>query len=236
MPKAFCIADLKPANIMLDGGAKWVMTDFGLAGLTDQNSGLLTSAAEPRLHGPEQLAGKEVTAQSDLYSLVWFFMKSSPVSGRLPPKLCRIGARRDLHSEQPSSVVKDSIRRLSASFLRCLEAEPGSRPESALRVAGALPGGDPLAAALAAANALSRNGGWAGETAGLASRIAMACLAAILIGLAGAVYVAIQHSALDRNGRGAVARSAGAESPRDDCALWIWQASRRTVFSTSTTT
>ena len=35
-------------------------------------------------------------------------------------------------------------------ILRCLEAEPHSRPSSALQVAAALPGGDPLAAALAA--------------------------------------------------------------------------------------
>ena len=34
--------------------------------------------------------------------------------------------------------------------LRCLEPDPANRPRSALAVAAALPGGDPLAAALAA--------------------------------------------------------------------------------------
>ena len=35
-------------------------------------------------------------------------------------------------------------------ILRCLDADPARRPSSALAIAAALPGGDPLAAALAA--------------------------------------------------------------------------------------
>ena len=60
-----------------------------------------------------------------------------------------------------------------------------------LRLAAALAAGETPSPEMVAA---------AGETSGLAPRIAMACLTAILIGLAGAVYATIRHSALDRMG------------------------------------
>ena len=194
--------DLKPANIMLDGRGQVVMTDFGLAGLTDQIQGADIRSGTPAYMAPEQLAGKEVTAQSDLYSLglvlYEVFTGKRAFTAEALAELVRGGTSTP---SKPSSVVKDLDPAIERVILRCLEAEPGSRPESALRVAGALPGGDPLAAALAAGETPSPEMvAAAGETAGLASRIAMACLAAILIGLAGAVYVAIQHSALDRMG------------------------------------
>ena len=50
----------------------------------------------------------------------------------------------------PSSVVRDLDPTIERAIQRCLEREPAKRPPSALAVAAALPGGDQLAAALAA--------------------------------------------------------------------------------------
>ncbi len=50
----------------------------------------------------------------------------------------------------PSSIVRDLDPAVERVILRCLERDPNRRPASALAVAAALPGGDPLAAALAA--------------------------------------------------------------------------------------
>src|SRR5690606_27697852 len=57
--------DFKPANVMLDGAGHVRITDFGLAGL----SGETIRAGTPAYMAPEQLAGGEVTARSDVYSL-----------------------------------------------------------------------------------------------------------------------------------------------------------------------
>ena len=57
--------DFKPANVMLDGGGKVRITDFGLAGAT----GEIVRAGTPAYMAPEQLAGGEVTARSDIYAL-----------------------------------------------------------------------------------------------------------------------------------------------------------------------
>ncbi len=61
--------DLKPANIMLDGRGQVVITDFGLAGVADQIQGAEVRSGTPAYMAPEQLAGKEVSTRSDIYSL-----------------------------------------------------------------------------------------------------------------------------------------------------------------------
>src|SRR4030088_2225814 len=61
--------DLKPANIMLDGRGQVVITDFGLAGVAGQIQGAEVRSGTPAYMAPEQLAGKEVSARSDIYAL-----------------------------------------------------------------------------------------------------------------------------------------------------------------------
>src|SRR5579862_277674 len=61
--------DLKPSNIMLDGRGQVLLTDFGLAAVAEQMSAAEIRNGTPAYMAPEQLAGKEVTVRSDIYSL-----------------------------------------------------------------------------------------------------------------------------------------------------------------------
>src|SRR6266567_4986199 len=84
----------------------------------------------------------------------------------------------------PSTLVRDLDPLIERVILRCLETEPEKRPASALQVAAALPGGDPLAAALAAGETPSpQMVAAAGETVGLRPRVALICISCALIAL-----------------------------------------------------
>jgi len=194
--------DLKPANIMLDGRGQVVITDFGLAGVADDIRGNEIRSGTPAYMSPEQLAGKEVTTRSDIYALglvLYEVFTGKRAFAESPVKLAQ--ARADRTPSRPSSVVKDLDPVVEKVILRCLEAEPSARPATALAVAGALPGGDPLAAALAAGETPSPQlVAASGETAGLRPRTALACFAAVLLGLASSVYFSIHYSALEKMG------------------------------------
>jgi serine/threonine protein kinase len=193
--------DLKPANIMLDGRGQVVITDFGLAGVADDIRGAEVSSGTPAYMAPEQIAGKEVSMRSDIYALglvLYEVFTGKRAFAEKPP----VGVRHvhaDRTPSRPSSVVKDLDPIVEKVILRCLEAEPSARPANALAVAAALPGGDPLAAALAAGETPSPQlVAAAGETTGLGPGIAVATLAAVLMGLAIGAYLTIHYGALEK--------------------------------------
>src|SRR5262249_55618058 len=107
-------------------------------------------------------------------------------------------AQRESAPVSPSTLVHDLDPMVERVILRSIQAKPGARPGSALAVAAALPGGDPLAAALAAGETPSPEMvAAAGQGEGLAPRTAVVLLAAILVGIAAAAVLYQRISALE---------------------------------------
>jgi serine/threonine-protein kinase len=192
--------DLKPANIMLDGRGQVVVTDFGLAGVATQIEGAEIRSGTPAYMAPEQLAGKEVSTRSDIYSLGLVLYEVFTGKRAFAEKAADAVRRRgDKTLSRPSSVVRDLNPVIERVILRCLEEEPSARPATVLSVAAALPGGDPLAAALAAGETPSpQMVAASGETAGLRPRAAVLCLASVLLGLGLMSFLGIHNSALGK--------------------------------------
>jgi len=189
--------DLKPGNIMLDGRGRVRITDFGLATLSEDMGAEEVSAGTPAYMAPEQLAGIEVTKRSDIYSLGLVLYEI--FTGKKAYEAASLGELLRLReSSSPSSIsalVKDIDPLTERVIQRCLERDPSKRPASAIEVAAALPGGDPLAAALAAGETPSpAMVAASGEKEGLRPAMAWACLLLTFVGLAAVALLSNQGS------------------------------------------
>jgi tRNA A-37 threonylcarbamoyl transferase component Bud32 len=160
--------DFKPANVMLDGAGKVRITDFGLAGV----AGEAVRAGTPAYMAPEQLAGAEVTARSDIYALGLVLYETFTGQRALDAKNLAelIRMREQAEIVPPTSHVRDLDPQIETAIMRCLAPSPADRPGNALAVAALLPGGDPLAAALAAGETPSPDMVAAAGGSGVASR------------------------------------------------------------------
>jgi hypothetical protein len=184
--------DLKPANVMLDGAGKIRITDFGLAGIAASIQGADIRAGTPAYMAPEQLAGKEVTTKSDIYSLGLILYEiltgKRAFEASTLPELIKLREQGTITN--PSTLVRDLDPLIERVILRCLEVDPAKRPVSALQVAAALPGGDPLAAALAAGETPSPEMvAAAGDIEGIRPMLALGLLFATLTGLVGFLFI-----------------------------------------------
>ncbi|MGO9123429.1 MAG: protein kinase domain-containing protein [Terriglobales bacterium] len=183
--------DLKPANVMIDGRGKARITDFGLAVLGDELHAGEARAGTPGYMAPEQMAGKGASIRSDIYSLGLVFYELFTGKRAFEANSIAELLRKQEESAitHPSSLVQDINPVVERVILRCLEKEPRSRPASALQVALALPGGDPLAAALAAGETPSPEMvAAAGETEGLRPAVAWSCVALLVAAIAFALW------------------------------------------------
>jgi len=141
--------DLKPANVMLDGRGRARLTDFGLAG---------ADAGEPSLAGtlvnmaPEQLRGDPASVRTEVYALG--LIVHELFTGRRVFDASSLAELHALHERTDTAALSTGFADVNPAvdlvIRRCLDCDPSKRPASALEVATALPGGDPLAAALAA--------------------------------------------------------------------------------------
>ena len=197
--------DLKPANVLIDENGRVKLADFGLAVRELQESEGLVGT--PAYMAPELFDHRPASMQSDLYALglvLYELYTGKPAfSGSSVADLAR------LHKETTPSALKSVVEEIDPLvdrvIRRCLEKDPDRRPASALQVAAALPGGDPLAAALAAGETPSPEMVAASGGIGtLSPGVGLALLATVLVGIAATVFLnarthAVQYLPLSRS-------------------------------------
>lgn len=129
--------DVKPANLMLDGGHRVVLTDFGIARIMSAASTSATAmVGTPAYMAPEQGLGDAGDERSDLYSLGVILYQmvtgSLPYDGETPLSVVLkhlnepIPSARDKNPEVPES-VDTLVQRLMAK-------DPGDRYQSAAEI------------------------------------------------------------------------------------------------------
>jgi hypothetical protein len=226
--------DLKPANVMLDGAGRVRVMDFGLAAIGRVED---IRAGTPAYMAPEQLLGREVTARSDLFALGLVMYEL--FTGRRAFTATTGGDLVTQHETRsiapPSTIVSALDPAIERAILRCLDPDPDRRPASPLAVSASLPGGDPLAAALAAGETPSPEMvAAAGEGAGLDARVAWLVFLAILAGMVTSFALALRTSPLDamrpayppevlaQKARDAVRQLGYPLRPRDDAYGFEW--------------
>jgi protein kinase-like protein len=179
--------DLKPANIMIDGRGHVRITDFGLAALEAEIPLSDLRSGTPAYMSPEQKAGREVTARSDIYAL-----------GLILHEMFTGKKLRETQST-PTDLVKDLDPMIERLIIRCVDEDPKRRPQTALSVAMGLPGADPIAAALAAGETPSPEMVAASsEKEGLKAQTAVLCFAGIIVCFLAGLYLSEKISFLAR--------------------------------------
>jgi serine/threonine protein kinase/tetratricopeptide (TPR) repeat protein len=147
--------DFKPGNVILvparvpsSGEVRVVVTDFGLAravvpdGHPSAVQAAITMTAGKGPVGtlvymaPEQLERGEATPASDIYALglVMYEMVTGQRPFADPIPFAEASKRIKQAAPSPKILVPDLDPRWEAAIGRCLEAEPGARPQSARQV------------------------------------------------------------------------------------------------------
>jgi Protein kinase domain len=145
--------DLKPHNVMIDGRGRARITDFGVAAIAREVRQDHAIAGTPAYMAPEQFRGGHVTVRSDVYALGLVLYELFTGRRAIPASSLADAERHHASGSSvttPSDLVRDLDPNVERVIMRCLESDPALRPASAIQVAAALPGGDPLQAALAA--------------------------------------------------------------------------------------
>lgn len=136
--------DIKSANIMIDQGGQIFLGDFGIARHAESDVTAMPGAGTPAYMSPEQILGKPVTRESDIYSLGVLLFEL--LTGQRPFRGTEKGTDRSgntineriryahltLPAPDPRVFNANISPAVSAVVLRALEKNPAERFPSCL--------------------------------------------------------------------------------------------------------
>ena len=140
--------DLKPDNVLLERGTdRVVITDFGIARGADMTSSVTQIGAvvgTPRYMAPEQLAGQDVDARADLFSLGVMLFELA--TGTRPWAGDNAVAIAIAQATTPSGTIETAGTDIPAAFVEivaaCLQLDAKQRPADAELVRQAIATGN----------------------------------------------------------------------------------------------
>src|SRR5262249_33275375 len=143
---------LKPANVMIDGHGRVRITDFGIAIAIEDETLATEVSGTPPYMAPEQLAGKGARVRSDIYALgLILYELCSGKRAFTADTLVELREQKQGQTPRSLSDIRSGVDPILERLItRCIDRDPRGRPASAAQLAASLPGGDPLAAAIAA--------------------------------------------------------------------------------------
>jgi serine/threonine-protein kinase len=135
--------DVKPANVLLDGEGRGILSDFGIAKVMAARDGVTRAGAgvgTPEYMSPEQCRGAVVDGRADIYALG--VLAYEMLAGRTPFIADDYAALAHAHiyeTPPPPSAVNPRISpAVQAVLLKALAKEPAYRFQHALEFASAL--------------------------------------------------------------------------------------------------
>jgi formylglycine-generating enzyme required for sulfatase activity len=146
--KGYIHCDLKPGNVMVHKNGTVLVTDFGIARMTDAATATLVGFGTPAYMAPELVRGKEPSPQTDIYALgaMLFEMltggerpftgEQAEVTGSTSDKVR--WEQVNLEPPSPKKWNKAISPELEQVVLKCLAKQPGRRFGSVLELMNAL--------------------------------------------------------------------------------------------------
>lgn len=136
--------DIKPGNIMIDDSGKVLLTDFGIARMSDAATATMVGFGTPAYMAPELVMGRDPSPQSDVYSLGILLYEmvtggERPFTGERAQTTGPTSERvrwEQLHLPAPSPKAynRKISNEMEAVILRCLAKDPAERYSSALNL------------------------------------------------------------------------------------------------------